>query len=96
MSLPTHFPRSVSTETRTWRVCGDNLPRSEIVYFCQISFVFLVIIAGIVNLSLHYDKEIVRQIWTILITACLGYVMPQPTLNHTEKKKAEEEGRLSL
>lgn len=45
-------PNSSSTEPRS--LLGNKIPKSEIVYFCQMSVVYIFIITFIVNLSPIY------------------------------------------
>jgi hypothetical protein len=60
-----------------WVWCGERVPKTQIVFFCQIFVVYCVIGAAITNLSLqHGDK----QLWTILLSSCIGYLLPNPSL----------------
>jgi hypothetical protein len=52
-----------------------------IIYFSQLSVVLVVIIFSSVNLSL---KSANSELWASLLSACLGYIMPSPSM---EKKK---------
>jgi hypothetical protein len=44
--------RGSSTHSERWEVMGSKLPKSEIVYFCQMMVVYVFIVTSIVNLSL--------------------------------------------
>jgi hypothetical protein len=56
------------------------LPKSEVVFFTQIILIYIVCVCSLVNLSLGNKN----QLWTILLTSCLGYLMPNPSF---EKKR---------
>jgi hypothetical protein len=44
--------RESSTHSERWDVMGGKLQKSEIVYFCQMIVVYVIIVTSIVNLSL--------------------------------------------
>ena len=52
-----------------------------IVFLAQITIIFIVIGASIVNLSLFNSNN--KLLWVSLLSSCLGYLLPNPTL---EKK----------
>ena len=64
-----------------WTFLGTELPKSEIVYFCQIAVVYIIIITAIVNLTINSDKT---ELWVSLLSSAIGYALPSPTL---DKKK---------
>jgi hypothetical protein len=39
-----------------WTLLGTSLPKSEIVYFCQMLLVYVIVITSIVNLSTNSGK----------------------------------------
>lgn len=59
---------------------GSQLPKSEIVYFCQMIVVFVIIVTSIANLSLQNDKS---ELWIALLSSAIGYALPNPTLKKT-------------
>ena len=61
-----------------WSFLGTSLPKSEIVYFCQMLVVYIIIVTAIVNLSLNSDKT---ELWVSLLSSAIGYALPSPTLN---------------
>ena len=65
----------------TWVWCGERVPKNQIVFFCQIFVVYCVIGAAITNLSLQEGD---KQLWTILLSSCIGYILPSPSLKFTE------------
>lgn len=69
---------SSATKITFWNIFGHSLPRKEIVYFSQITLVYIVTIFCIINLTLYDEKT---QLWTALLSGCLGYILPSPTLD---------------
>jgi hypothetical protein len=69
--------RESSTHSQRWDVMGSKLPKSEIVYFCQMIVVYVIIFTSIVNLSLQNGKN---ELWITLLSSAIGYALPSPTL----------------
>ena len=63
-----------------WVWCGERVPKTQIVFFCQIFVVYCVIGAAIANLSLQQGD---KQLWTILLSSCIGYLLPSPSLKYS-------------
>ena len=61
-----------------WTFLGTELPKSEIVYFCQIVVVNLIIITAIVNLTINSDKS---ELWVSRLSSAIGYALTSPTLD---------------
>jgi len=66
-----------STHSERWPFLGNRLPKSEIVYFCQMTVVFVIILTSIANLSLQNDKS---ELWIALLSSAIGYALPSPSL----------------
>jgi hypothetical protein len=49
----------------------------EIIYFCQVIAIYLIIIACVINLSLGSDKD---SLWSSLLSGSLGYLLPSPKI----------------
>lgn len=64
-------PNSSSTEP--WSLLGNKIPKSEIVYFCQMSVVYIIIITSIVNLSLQNGST---ELWISLLSCAIDYALP--------------------
>ena len=67
-----HEPR----RTSMW--FGNRVPREEMVFVCQISVVLIVVVASIYNLSVGTRDQ--SELWTALLSSCLGYILPNPRL----------------
>lgn len=81
---------SVSTELRSerrskrksglWRLCGDSVPRLEVVFICQYIIILTVLIVSLTNLTLGIDP---KNLWLALLCSTLGYALPNPRLTET-------------
>ena len=70
-----------------WKCCDKRVPKGEIVYICQIIAVYIVIIASIANLAFGHGDS---NLWSALLSSCLGYLLPSPTL-HNERSRSRTE-----
>ena len=67
-----------------WNVACGKIPKAEIVYICQVIVIIGVIVACIVNLSIgNNDKD---SLWATLLSASVGYLLPNPKLPKYKKK----------
>lgn len=69
----------------SWKVCGYGMNKSQVVYFSQIIIIYIIIITCILNLSLNNGDS---NLWTALLSCCIGYILPSPKIKKT--KKTEE------
>jgi hypothetical protein len=79
--MPEIRPRPFSShrKSRVWDVFGKPVPRSEIVFLCQMIVIYVVI--GVSLVSLTRDKEPAdKQLWIALLSSCLGYLLPNPRI----------------
>jgi hypothetical protein len=60
-----------------WPLLGTRVPQAEIVYFCQMLIVYIIIITSIINLSLKNGSN---ELWISLLSSCIGYALPSPKL----------------
>ena len=67
-----------SSNSTKWHFFGRSLPRSEIVFFVQVTLVFIVAIVSIVNITLRHPDS---QLWIALLSSSVGYLLPSPNLN---------------
>lgn len=66
------------TDSRSsWIAFGKKIPRSEIVFFCQVVILYTVIVVSIYNLTVGGENS---NLWTALLSSCLGYLLPNPTI----------------
>ena len=60
-----------------WHLLGTRVPQAEIVYFCQMIIVYVIILTSITNLSLQNGST---ELWISLLSSCIGYALPSPKL----------------
>ena len=71
--------REQHRRSRLWTVCGQRFPRCEIVFFCQIILIYIVVLTSLVNLAL---KNGPINLWIALLGSCLGYLLPHPSMDN--------------
>ncbi len=74
--METSIPADSGSHTSNWHVLGSKFPKTEIVFFTQVLLIYGVVITSLVNISLGKANEL----WIVLLTSCLGYILPNPTL----------------
>lgn len=63
--------------SQSWSMFGARVPRSEIVFFCQVIIIYTVIVTSIYNLTTgHKDGHL----WTALLSSSVGILVPNPTI----------------
>ena len=77
--------RSSSSHTN-WKWMGYKFPKGEAVFFSQVIILYTVVLACIVNLSIvgNEDKD---TLWVALLSSCLGYMLPNPSMKNREVRK---------
>lgn len=78
-SISTTEQCSVSTvsDKRNWNICSYSIPKQEVVYFCQIIALYVVIGIGLVNITIQNGDA---NLWLSLLAGSIGYLLPNPTL----------------
>lgn len=74
---------STGSSSTEWKVWGKKIPKSEVVYFCQVFILFVVIISAILNLSLQAHPE-KREMWITLLGYAVGSILPQPKIKRLQ------------
>jgi hypothetical protein len=64
-------------DTNGWCCSGSRVPRAEIVYLCQVLLILSVVFASIYNLTTDRGDQ---QLWVALLSSCMGYLLPNPTI----------------
>ena len=60
----------------------DRIVKNQFTFFAQIIVVYMIIITSLVQISLRSpDKEL----WLILLSSSIGYILPSPGLNLENK-----------
>lgn len=60
-----------------WHLLGTRVPKTEIVYFCQMIIVYIIIITAVVNLSIQNGSS---ELWISLLSSSIGYILPSPKI----------------
>lgn len=66
---------------RHWPFFGTRVPKTEIVFFCQVIIIYTIIVWSFYNLT---TKDENTTLWTTLLSSCLGYLLPSPTLKRDD------------
>ena len=66
-----------NVDARTWCCSGSRVPKSEIVYFCQVFLILCIVIVSIYNLT---NQQGDQQLWVALLSSCMGYLLPNPSI----------------
>ena len=77
-----------SLGSTSWKWCGTLCPSQEIIFFAQITLIFIVVIASVVNLALGTGRA---EYWAGTMSACLGYILPSPTVHLKRRNVTEAE-----
>ena len=60
------------------KVCKADL----ILFSVQVAIIFIVICSSLINLTFRWGNQ---QLWTVILTSTLGYLLPNPKLRIDEK-----------
>ena len=60
-----------------WDIFGRTMPRSEIVFFCQVILIYIVVVVSVVNLTIDTSDN---KLWIALLSSAIGYILPNPSL----------------
>ena len=66
--------------TDQWTFCKKDIPSTQVVFFIQVTLVYIVAITCIVNLALGNEP---KDLWISLLASSIGYVLPSPSLTVT-------------
>ena len=67
-------------ERQSWRFCNLRLPRSEVVYFTQISIIIFLITVSLIKLVFFKLDCEESKFWFSLLSCTVGYALPNPKL----------------
>ena len=65
----------------TWHIGEVCISRSLIVYILQVLVIYIVIITSIYNLTRGYCSQSDQKLWVAILSSCIGYLLPNPTLS---------------
>ena len=64
--------------SRRWKVCGSDVPRSELVFFSQVIIIYVVVCLCLFKLTTNRGDS---NLWSALLSGYLVYLLPNPTIN---------------
>ena len=62
------------------------MPKQEVVFVCQIIASFTIVIVALLNLSLT-DRD--KELWSTLVGAGFGYLVPNPTFQRRRRRHSQ-------
>ena len=80
--MDTSKKSSVSTES----VNTFSQPHT-ILFVVQVVLIFIVVCASLINLTLEIGNQ---NLWTVILTSCLGIIMPNPRLKMSNGSRENE------
>ncbi len=68
-----------NSERKSWKFCETSIPRSEVVFLCQVSIIFVLIVFCCVKLCLSVTCE-ETTVFVAILSSAVGYILPNPKL----------------
>src|SRR5271163_2455129 len=62
------------------RKCTEPSQR-QIIYYCQVVAIYIIVIARLVNLSVGGNKD---TVWASMLSASIGYLLPSPKFKRSK------------
>jgi hypothetical protein len=69
--------RLTRQESIAWTLFGEDVPRAEVQYLCQVIITFIVIVTCLVNMSISNGHT---ETWVSFLGYSLGTLLPPPKL----------------
>ena len=60
-----------------WSWCGARVPKNQVTYMTQVVLVYCIIAVALSQLILQSSD---RELWLVLLSTSVGYVLPSPKL----------------
>jgi hypothetical protein len=79
---------AVARSNSNWVMFGQNIPKSEIVFFTQVIILYTVIIVSIYNLSKGSNDD---KLWITLLSSSIGYLLPNPSIKRNVLSNSTEQ-----
>jgi len=80
LSAEEQHRENLSSSNGSWKACGYRLPKSELVFFSQVIIIYVVVCLCLYNLTTGSGDS---NLWSALLSGCLGYLLPNPTIRQT-------------
>ena len=79
---------NLSVDSSTATTTTDlKIPKNRWSFFAQIVVVFTIIITSLVHLSL---KSPDKELWLILLSSSVGYILPSPGLKFSKRPELQK------
>ena len=75
--LPQEDVERQESRSGKWDVCVRDVPRSEIVFFSEVIIIYIVVCLCLFNLTTNRGDS---NLWSALLSGCLSYLPPNPTI----------------
>lgn len=66
-----------------WSWCGTRVPKNQVTYMTQVILVYGIIAVSLAQLILQSTD---RELWLVLLSTSVGYVLPSPRLKFLKPK----------
>ena len=66
-----------ASESPRWFFCNQLVPREEVVFFCQMAILTLIVVVGLINLCLQNGTE---SYWAAMVATGVGSLLPAPKI----------------
>ena len=77
MNTTSQVSQSSEQSARWSFICGNSLPRAEVIYYCQVLLIYIVVVACLINLSIGGNNS---SLWSSLLSGSVGYLLPSPKI----------------
>jgi hypothetical protein len=82
MEETTSETKKSAQSINSFRINDLKYQKSHWVFACQMLLIYIVIITCIINLSIGNGES---NLWTALLSSCLGYILPAPSIKTKRK-----------
>lgn len=72
-------------ERTPWNICCCEVPRSLLLFSIQITVVVSLLTVSLIQI--YNNSEVNNTIYFCMISACIGYIIPAPSLTTTTFSK---------
>ncbi len=72
------------SQTSQWKLFGDDIAKSQVVFMCQYIVIILVVVTSLINLTRETNLD---QVWCTLLSGAIGYLLPAPSIRRNNRKQ---------
>ena len=78
---------NLSVDSSTATTTDLKIPKNRWSFFAQIVVVYTIIITSLIHLSL---KSLDKELWLILLSSSVGYILPSPGLKFSKRPELQK------